>query len=157
ASRRSSITNGSTRPRTPPSRPHAAMTQPGAGCSCARWPTCSVSGCQRGEHVVHDRFAEFVTTPPLKGLGRTVDLVRRRAAGDMEALDVLDQALQEGGRQGERTDLLDNAQEVVQPPAPTGTSRDRALRRLRKDAPELHADVLAGRLTAHRAMVTAGF
>lgn len=41
--------------------------------------------------------------------------------------------------------------------APQGTSKDRALRKLRTDAPELHAEVLAGNLTAHGAMVKAGF
>ncbi len=31
------------------------------------------------------------------------------------------------------------------------------MRRLQRNAPELHAEVLAGRLTAHAAMVRAGF
>lgn len=38
---------------------------------------------------------------------------------------------------------------------PTGT-RAQALRRLRRDAPELHAEVLAGHLTPHAAMLKAG-
>jgi hypothetical protein len=38
-----------------------------------------------------------------------------------------------------------------------GTSRTYALRRLAKDCPELHAQCLAGELTAHAAMVQAGF
>ena len=70
---------------------------------------------------------------------------------DTEALDLLDQAMK--GRQGERTDLVDIINEV----RPNGTSRDQALRRLRKDRPDLHAKVLAGELSAHRAMVEAGF
>lgn len=41
--------------------------------------------------------------------------------------------------------------------APTGTSTAAALRRLRKHRPDLHAAVLAGRMTAHAAMVAAGF
>lgn len=108
---------------------------------------------ERGEHVEHTRFAEFVTTPPMKGIGATVDLVKRVIAADPEAVDLLDRAL--AGRQGERTDLVDNIHEVSA--RPDGTSRDRALRKLRADAPELHAEVLAGNLTAHRAMVQAGF
>lgn len=105
----------------------------------------------RGEVVEHDRFAEFVTTPPTKGLGASVELVRRIVADDVETLDLLDQALV--GGQGERSDLVDNVNEVKRP---TGNSTDQALRRLRKDAPELHAEVLAGNLTAHAAMVRAG-
>lgn len=41
--------------------------------------------------------------------------------------------------------------------APTGTSREAGLRRLRKDRPDLHAEVLAGALSTHAAMVKAGF
>lgn len=107
---------------------------------------------QRGEHVTHERFADFVTTPPLAGIGADVPLLRRIVADDLEAVDLLDRALR--GRQGERTDLLDISKEVK---APTGTTKEAALRRLRKDRPELHADVLAGNLSAHAAMVQAGY
>lgn len=65
---------------------------------------------------------------------------------------MLDDALR--GRQGERTDLVDNINKVNRP---DGTSKDRALRKLRTDAPELHEKVLAGELTPHAAMVQAGF
>lgn len=107
---------------------------------------------ERGEHVEHTRFAEFVTTPPMKGIGATVDLVKRVIADDPEAVDLLDRALQNPeGRP--KTD--DNINSIS--PRPHGTSRDHALRRLRADAPELHAEVLAGNLTAHGAMVKAGF
>lgn len=107
---------------------------------------------QRGELVQHERFEDFVVRPPLKGLGATLDLVKRVVSGDPEAVDLLDRVLTE--RQGRRTDLVDNINEVARP---TGTSQTAALRRLRKDAPELHAEVLAGSLSAHAAMVRAGF
>lgn len=111
---------------------------------------------QRDELVLHQRFADFVTTPPLKGLGASVDLIRRVIGDDPEALDLLDKALSNpAGVHLERsgTDVIsirDNA-------GGHGTSRAYALRKLRKDAPELHTEVLAGRLTAHKAMVQAGF
>lgn len=103
-----------------------------------------------GKEVHHERFADFVATPPLAGLGADMALVRRMISDDTEALDLLDQALQNlhGGDRSKN----DNVQL-----APSGNRRERALRRLRKDAPELHADVLAGRLSAHAAMVKAGF
>ena len=47
-----------------------------------------------GEHVRYERFADFVTTKPLKGLGSDVALVQRIVADDKETLDLLDQALQ---------------------------------------------------------------
>lgn len=90
---------------------------------------------------------------PLAGLGTDIALVRRVIAGDPVALDLLDRELK--GRQGERTDLVSNVNEVEQRPA--GNTKDRALRKLRADAPALHAEVLEGRLTAHAAMVQAGF
>jgi hypothetical protein len=103
-----------------------------------------------GKEVRHERFADFVTTPPLAGLGTDIALVRRLVADDIEALDLLDQALQ--NPVGSNVPLYN-----VQGQAPAGNAKDRALRKLRKDAPELHAEVLAGRLSAHRAMVKAGF
>jgi hypothetical protein len=106
---------------------------------------------RRGDEVTHERFESFVVTPPLKGLGGTVDLIKRVVEDDKATLDLLDQALE--GRQGERSDLVNNINEV----RPQGTSQSQALRRLRKDEPELHAEVLAGNLTAHAAMVKAGY
>lgn len=106
----------------------------------------------RGELVQHARFVDFVTTPPTRGIGASEDLVRRIVGSDTEALDLLDQALT--GRQGERTDLGNIVTKVERP---EGNSQAKALRRLRKDAPSLHSEVLAGRLSAHAAMVQAGF
>lgn len=108
---------------------------------------------KRGEVVPHERFIDFVTTPPLKGLGGDIVTLRRIVKGTV-AEGPLEGQLKEDGRQGARTDLFDNIQEVK---APTGTARSASLRRLKKDAPELHSDVLAGSLSAHAAMVKAGF
>jgi len=111
-----------------------------------------------GPVVRHERFADFVTTPPVQGLGASVELVRRIVADDVEALDLLDRALQ-GKHGGDRkSDRIkrDNVT-VDRDPNQRGSSADYALRRLRKDAPELHAEVLAGKLSAHAAMVKAGF
>jgi hypothetical protein len=99
-----------------------------------------------GEVIIYERFTEFVVANPPRGLGADTDLVRRNVAHDPMALDLLDQALQ-------NPPALHN----IQGRAPTGTSKDAALRRLRKDRPDLHAEVLAQRLSAHAAMVEAGF
>lgn len=112
---------------------------------------------QRGELVEHDDFAMFVVTPPLKGIGGDVALIRRIVAEDAEAADLLDRALR-GAHGGDRvSDAVRTNVDIVNVGRPTGNSRDAALRRLRTDAPELHAEVLAGNLTAHAAMVQAGF
>lgn len=106
---------------------------------------------QRGEHVEHESFLRFVVTPPLAGLGSDAVLIRLIIDRDPEAVDLFDRAVQttHGGDHSN----VDN----INVARPAGTSKTHALRRLRKDAPELHADVLAGRLSAHGAMVKAGF
>jgi hypothetical protein len=105
---------------------------------------------KRGEHVQHERFADFVTTKPLGGLGSDVPLVQRIVADDNETLDLLDRALQNPVGTNVPIDNINTSKA-------DGTSRSQALRRLRKDAPELHSEVLAGHLSAHSAMVRAGF
>lgn len=101
--------------------------------------------------VGFNSFAEFVTAPLTEGLGVDIDFVRRMVADDKAARDLLTQAVQ--GHQGERTDLVNNMNEV----RPQGTSAEAALRRLRKDRPDLHAKVLKDELSPHAAMVEAGF
>lgn len=111
---------------------------------------------QRGEHVLHERFVDFIVARPLRGIGASVDLVRRIVEDDPEVLDLLDQALR-GKHGGDRkTSKKDNIT-LDRPSSPTGTSREYALRKLRVSAPELHAEVIAGNITAHAAMVEAGF
>jgi hypothetical protein len=112
----------------------------------------------RGELVQHGDFETFVTTPPLGGLGVTVDLVRRIVADDPVTLDLLDQALQNPPGRPETNDNVQGSS------APTGNSEPAAMRRLRREAEagneqaaELRDEVLAGRLSAHKAMVQAGF
>lgn len=121
---------------------------------------------QRGERVDHERFEQFVTTLPLKGLGASMTLIRKMLESIEDvgeravAQDLLDAALKRGHGGDRRSELsefkLDNIK-LESLAAPTGTSREAGLRRLRKDRPDLHAEVLAGHLTAHAAMVQAGF
>jgi|SRR5271157_31400 len=68
---------------------------------------------------------------------------------EIEALDMLDRVTV--GKQGAHVD------NVNMRGGPNGNARQYALRKLRKDAPELHAKVLVGELSPHRAMVQAGF
>ncbi len=68
-------------------------------------------------------------------LAKRGGLLKRICAEDKEALDLIDQA--EQGKQGARTDLVSNIHDVAARPA--GTTRQRALRKLRKDRPDLHA------------------
>ncbi len=128
---------------------------------------------KRDEHVHHERFADFVTARPLKGLGADIDLVHRVIEHDREALDLFDQALQKphGGDRRSADFKIDNIsletpedERPQEAPNPGGTAKRQALRKLRKEADggneqaaELHAEVLADRLSAHAAMIQAGF
>lgn len=115
---------------------------------------------QRGDQVEHRRFEQFVATPPLKGLGANMRLIEKLIdsiedlADRRTAQDLLDQTLQRpshvhaGKKQEDVYDIHVR---------PSGTSREAGLRRLRKDRPDLHAEVLDGRLSTHAAMVKAGF
>jgi len=71
---------------------------------------------------------------------------------DYEALDLVDKVTK--GKQGQRNDLVDNVNYVN---SPDGNANTYALRKLRKDRPDLHAKVIAGELTPNSAMVEAGF
>lgn len=98
-------------------------------------------------------FEQFVTTPAAKGgLGSTVAQLYGLCESDGKARDAIDEACQRLPGRPEKT--VDNVHGFERP---TGNSESAALRRLRKSAPELHAEVLAERLSAHAAMVQAGY
>ena len=105
---------------------------------------------KRGEPVGHERFEDFVTTEPLKGLGTTVEALLRACRDHQKARDAIDDARQRPAHRP--TGTLDNVKGYSD-----GNSADQALRRLRKDRPDLHEAVLEERLSAHAAMVQAGF
>lgn len=111
-----------------------------------------------GEVVRFERFEAFVSTPPLAGLGGDLAVIRTIVRDDPEALDLLDQATVArpgGDRKSEEARIKDdnvNLDRVAK-----GNARQYALRRLRKSAPEVHARVLAGEISAHAGMVEAGF
>lgn len=112
-----------------------------------------------GEAVTYRLFSEFVAAKPPRGLGADMALVRRIAGDNAGLLDLIDQAegsgQKHGGDRRSADFIVSNIHDETARPA--GTAKARALRKLRKDAPELHAEVLANRLSAHAAMVKAGF
>lgn len=109
----------------------------------------------------HERFEEFARARPLRGLGVDVGLVRRAVANDRSVRDALDRELQNAAGRPPANETVDNVNGFERP---TGNATDAALRRLRKEAEAgnaevagLRDEVLAGRLSAHQAMVRAGF
>jgi hypothetical protein len=95
------------------------------------------------------RFAPDEAMPYL----RAVELGKK--ARDLDDKDRRDQ--RPAGRPAKAESLYNNETDIQDYKAPTGTSAAAALRRLRKDRPDIHARVLAGEITPHAGMVEAGF
>jgi len=104
-----------------------------------------------GELVCFERFEDFVTTPPIKGLGATLRLLDNICRDEPKAQDAIDRVTQ---REPSKHHAVDNIHSIDRP---NGTSRAAALRRLRKNRPDLHAKVMDKEMTANAAMIEAGF
>jgi len=105
-----------------------------------------------GETIAFDRFDTFVKASPPKGLGSDLAMVKRICADDPEAIDLIDRVTQK--HVGRPVIKKDNVHSYDRP---AGNTSQRALRKLRADRPDLHAQVLAKALSPHAAMVEAGF
>jgi hypothetical protein len=113
------------------------------------------------ERVTYDRFIDFVTTKPLEGLGADLKLLRRICADHKDVLDLIDGEVK-GEHGGDRGNQYTGGKGVIHPLATrvNHSKRDRStkhLRRLCKDFPSLHKQVLDGNLTVTEAANKAGF
>ncbi len=99
-----------------------------------------------------------MATKPLEGLGVDLKLIRRLCADDKVALDLIDKAVK--GRQGNPTghNQHTGGKGVIHPLSSSKRTprRGKQLRRLRKDFPELHGQVLKGKLTVNECAIRAG-
>lgn len=86
-------------------------------------------------------------------MGADVRTLQNICRDDLEAIALLEIAI--ATRQGERTDLrpIDN----IKKSQADGTSTEYSLRRLRRQSPVLHAQVIAGEKSPNAAMIEAGF
>lgn len=101
----------------------------------------------RGEVVCHDRFTDFVTTPPLKGLGASMELIDRIVGtGDPELMQLLREAKSVG-----RGHPRDSDSESLD-----SDTAAYAASRLAREAPEEYEAVRRGEKTIHAAAVAAG-
>jgi hypothetical protein len=111
-----------------------------------------------------DTFEEFVTTKSPYGYGTTIRDLKQLCRDYPIALDWIDKACMKGagapvGNQNASSaeTTVDNVHGCLEAERPAGNSRDAALRRLRKDRPDLHAQVLEKEMSPHAAMIEAGF
>jgi hypothetical protein len=104
---------------------------------------------QTGEVIEFESFVEFVTTPPLEGLGATVPLIERMCEDDAEVSTLLDKEITRmpGNPTGknqysDQIGINDNIINSSNNNTEQGTSFRYALRRLRRQRPDLHQQVL---------------
>jgi hypothetical protein len=122
-----------------------------------------------GRHASFDSVVAFIEGQAPAGLQTPLAEFRKLLSLDPAAVDAFDRATQrpdgnptghnqytvkpDAGQDG--TDNNVHGSSTIE--RPQGNSVQAALRRLRKDRPDLHARVLAGELSAHAAMQEAGF
>lgn len=108
---------------------------------------------QRGDHVQHARFSDFVTKSPLKGLGVDMALVERIVGTtDPDLLRLLRAA--NAGKAG-RPRRTENGEEST-PISGKGQASDLTADRLARDAPDQYERVRRGELSINAAAVAAG-
>jgi ribosomal protein S21 len=109
------------------------------------------------EEYTHTNFMSFITSKPREGLGETLENVKKVCRDDMELLSLIDELIQRpaGGGLNQYNKRLGN--NITEANRPNGDTVQKALRRLRKDRPDLHEQVITNKLTAHAAMLQAGF
>ncbi len=106
-----------------------------------------------GQIVTHSRFIDFIATPPLEGLGEDPDRIKKLLRDDLAALAAFEIAIV--GEKHKRRPASDGDNITIKPER--GTGRAYTLRRLSKDNPDLFAEVTAGKLSANKAAIRAGY
>lgn len=110
---------------------------------------------QTGERKEYKRFEEFVVAKMPYGLGSDISQIKSLCKDDTTTVDLIEKEIKKpvgNPNFGSKGAIVDNIHN-----RPTGTSQAAALRRLRKSRPDLHKKVLKKELTAHNAMIQAGF
>jgi hypothetical protein len=115
--------------------------------------------CLLDQIVEFDRFEDYVTETPPEGLGADLRTIKNLCHDDKDALSLIDKetANMPGNPTGVNQHNAGTVDNVHSSERPSGNSCTAALRRLRKDRPDLHAQVIQGEKSANRAMIEAGF
>lgn len=112
---------------------------------------------QTGQPICFGDFLSFVNAKPPEGLGTSSQMLQRLCSDDPEALDLIDRTIHDERHNTKVYRPSGERDNVIARRSQGGNSRECAMRRLRKDRPDLHAEVLNGKMTFNRAMVVAGF
>jgi len=117
---------------------------------------------QTGQVAEFKTFIEFVTTAPLEGLGADLPLLRRLCGDNTEVRTELDRVTRQGrgAPEGNKNAAKHKEPETNGLNQPICLRRDRAdrdLRRLEKDYPDLHEQVVRDGRAVYDAAIEAGF
>lgn len=120
---------------------------------------------QTGKQATFKRFRDFVEAYPPEGLRTTISMLIQicNTYGDMEAVAMIAQV--EAGERGNPTGNnqytnngnINNVNVSIKQETSAGNSTPYTMRRLAKDAPELHKAVVSGELSPNAAALQAGF
>jgi hypothetical protein len=120
---------------------------------------------QTGKQATFKRFRDFVEAYPPEGLHTTIPMLIQICTtyDDMEAVSMIAQA--EAGERGNPTGNnqytnsgnINNVNVSTRQETSAGNSTPYTMRRLAKDAPELHKAVVSGDLSPNAAALQAGF
>jgi hypothetical protein len=117
-------------------------------------------------------FRRFLESPPPAGLGANLNLVRTLLGDDTPERVAFENAIVGerggannpegiGGKSGKQTEIVNayniNIDNKDTERASAGTARSYAYRKLSKERPDLLERVIAGEMSAHAAMIEAGF
>lgn len=113
---------------------------------------------QTKEKIVFSSLEEFITTAQPEGLGTTTKKLQQLCVTDLSVLDLLDRTLKPKKHGGDRKSTTFKSDNVTVEMIDTnrGNSAVYSLRRLRAARPDLHAHVLAKKLSINQAMISAG-
>jgi hypothetical protein len=99
-----------------------------------------------------------VTRKPLEGLGSDVKTIQRMCSDDSAARGLIEEELKKEAKHGgdHGNQYTGGKIDIINLATPDGTSRDQALRALRKHNPAIYKEVISGKLSAHAGMIKAG-
>ena len=106
------------------------------------------AGAGGGDPAVFRTFVEFVEASQPRGLGTSIEMLKNICHDDQLARDLIDQAVRNPIGTNQHVPVpVNNVNGLARP---KGNSRDRALRQLRDHRPDLHARVIAKKLSPMR-------
>jgi hypothetical protein len=102
-----------------------------------------------GETIVFSRFEAFLRASPPEGLGTDYKTLHRLCAHDLVTIDLLEQTKQARKRGGDRKSETFKDNNVNFEKAKKGNSIEYAFKRLRQQRPDLHRQIIEGKLSVN--------